>query len=85
MMLKPKFTLWGYLVGDHVRGPWAQCDVPNTVPDQLSDPLGGIPVESATDFVTEGGDKSFNGKVRTTLICSIYLANRAQSCSYRIR
>jgi hypothetical protein len=63
MMVKPKFTLWGYLVGDHVRGPWAQCDVPNTVPDQLSDPLGGIPVESATDFVTEGGDKSFNGKV----------------------
>ena len=64
MMVKPEFTLWGYLVGDHVRGPWAKCDVPNTVPDQLSDPLGGIPVEWATDFITEGGDKSFNGKVR---------------------
>ena len=60
LMIKPHFTLWGYLVGDHVRGPWATCDVPNTVPDGLSTALG-LPVESATDFVTEGGDKSFNG------------------------
>ena len=60
-MVKPTFSLWGYLVGSHVRGPWATCDVPNTVPDQLSRALGGISVDVATDFVTEGGDKSFNG------------------------
>ena len=66
-MLKPRFSLWGYLVGDHVRGPWATCDVPNLVPDQLG-ALLDIPVESAPDFVTEGGDKSFNG--RGTVIMS---------------
>ena len=65
-MVKPTYTLWGYLVGGprgrgHVDGPWASCDVPNTVPDQLA-PLLGVPVEAASPFKTEGGDKSFNGK-----------------------
>ena len=60
-MIQPAFSLWGYLVGDHVRGPWAKCDVPNRVPDQLSSLLQ-IPLETAADFVTEGGDKSFNGR-----------------------
>ena len=60
LMLKPKFSLWGYLVGGHVRGPWASCDVPNTVPHQLGAAFG-IGVESADEFVSEGGDKSFNG------------------------
>lgn len=59
-MLKPKFSLWGYLVGNHVQGPWSTCDVPNLVPDQLAAPLG-VSLQSAADFVTEGGDKSFNG------------------------
>ena len=61
LMIEPRFTLWGYLVGGHVQGPWASCDVPNRVPDQLSNLLG-IQVEKAADFVTEGGDKSFNGR-----------------------
>jgi len=60
-MVNPTFSLWGYLVGDHVDGEWASCDVPNRVPDQLA-PLLSIPVEHARPFVTEGGDKSFNGR-----------------------
>jgi len=59
-MVRPTFSLWGYLVGDHIHGPWASCDVPNRVPNQLSKALG-IAIEEAEDFVTEGGDKSFNG------------------------
>ncbi|KAK3256605.1 hypothetical protein CYMTET_28797 [Cymbomonas tetramitiformis] len=60
MMVQPVFTLWGYNVGGHVRGPWASCDVPNRVPQQLS-PLLGIPYTSS-QYATEGGDKSFNGR-----------------------
>ena len=72
-MVKPTYTLWGYLVGGprgrgHVDGPWASCDVPNTVPDQLA-PLLGVPVEDASPFKTEGGDKSFNG--RGTVLMSL--------------
>ena len=67
MMVTPTFSLWGYLIGDHVDGEWASCDVPNRVPDQLA-PLLSIPVEHARPFVTEGGDKSFNG--RGTVIMS---------------
>ena len=72
-MVKPTYTLWGYLVGGprgrgHVDGPWASCDVPNTVPDQLA-PLLGVPVEDAAPFKTEGGDKSFNG--RGTVLMSL--------------
>jgi len=48
------------LIGGHVKGPWATCDVPNRVPDQLG-AAWGVPVVDASDFVTEGGDKSFNG------------------------
>ena len=57
-MVHPVFSLWGYR--GHIKGPWATCDVPNLVPPQLS-PLLNVSVLD-TDYVTEGGDKSFNGR-----------------------
>eukprot|EP00949_MAST-11_sp_MAST-11-sp1_P000524 g524.t1 len=60
-MVKPVFSLWGYDVAPgHVNGSWAHCDVPNHVPDQLSK-LFEIPFDEV-NFVTEGGDKSFNSR-----------------------
>lgn len=44
----------------HVQGPWADCDVPNKVPDQLNK-LFGYPLDKV-QYASEGGDKSFNGK-----------------------
>lgn len=61
MMVKPVFTLWGYIVPPtKVSGPWSGCDVPNLVPDQLAS-LFGYQLEH-TSYASEGGDKSFNGK-----------------------
>lgn len=60
-MVKPVFTLWGYVVPPtQVEGPWANCDVPNKVPDQISADFGYTIDDVA--YATEGGDKSFNGK-----------------------
>eukprot|EP00040_Diaphanoeca_grandis_P013509 m.68289 g.68289 ORF g.68289 m.68289 type:complete len:441 (+) comp23941_c0_seq4:70-1392(+) len=59
-MIKPIFSLWGYLVNaSEVDGPWAKCDVPNLVPDQLQT-LFKFDMETPK-YTSEGGDKSFNG------------------------
>jgi len=59
-MVKPIFSLWGYLINaSEVNGPWASCDVPNLVPNQLKS-LFDIEMETP-QYTSEGGDKSFNG------------------------
>eukprot|EP00958_Prasinococcus_capsulatus_P029786 scaffold7692_cov430-Prasinococcus_capsulatus_cf.AAC.1 len=61
-MVLPSFSLWGYEY-EHVKraASWRNCDAPPTMAFYLS-MYTGMPFEDARDWVTEGGDKSFDSQ-----------------------